>query len=75
FRDVVEGLSSVEGVQIIHQPEELLSTVRRLLEQQTEATRLGEAARTFVIAQQGATEQTVQVLIDLLPLPPLARAA
>jgi hypothetical protein len=44
--------------------------VRRLLADAGERARLGEAARRLVLAQQGATELTVELLTRLIESKP-----
>ncbi len=45
---------------------QLETVVRLLLEDAAERRRLGSAARDFVLGQQGATEQTITLLGQLL---------
>jgi 3-deoxy-D-manno-octulosonic-acid transferase len=75
FRDVVEGLSSQRAIRIIGDAGELVDAVRTLLRAPAEAAAQGAAAREFVLAQQGATERTVSLLMDLLPADGSARPA
>jgi hypothetical protein len=44
----------------------LFSTIRRLVDDPAERTRLGLAAREVVIAHQGATERTAEALLSIL---------
>lgn len=67
FRDVVEGLRSVDGIQVIDSATGLAAAVDGLLTDQTGAERMGRAARGFVEAQQGATRRTLDHLARLLP--------
>ncbi len=67
FRDVVEGLRSCGAITVLGGPNDLATTVRRLLRNRLAAQRQGTAGRTFVLAQQGATDRTLQLLTALLP--------
>ena len=67
FRDVVEGLQFHDGIRILQNSKELTSAVRQLLLNPTAARRQGEAAQAFVLTQQGATDRTLQILVDRLP--------
>ncbi len=67
FRDVVELLLANQAARVVHSPQELTEQVRRLLRFPQEAQTMGNRARSIVLAQQGATEKTVQMLCHLLP--------
>jgi 3-deoxy-D-manno-octulosonic-acid transferase len=69
FRDVVEGLQSRDAICVIDRPDALASAVRELLRDPQRAERQGAAARAFVREQQGATDLTLQLLVELLPPP------
>ncbi len=73
FRDVVEGLRSCRAITVIGGPNELAPAVRTLLCDPDAAQRQGATSRTFVLAQQGAADRTLQLLTALLP-PPLSDA-
>lgn len=62
FKDITESLLSCNAARVIHGPDELKQTLRELLLNPSEATRMGEAARSFVSTQQGATKRTVDLL-------------
>ncbi len=66
FRDVVDRLVGAGGAVQVADAAELESAVRRVLADAGERRRLGSAAREFVLRQQGATEQTVALLDELL---------
>lgn len=71
FRDIVEQLLSRDAAIVVRGPEEMRDTVRRLLKDFGERQRLGNAAREFVLTQQGATRLTLQVIDQALPpVPP-----
>jgi 3-deoxy-D-manno-octulosonic-acid transferase len=66
FKDVTEALLNGNAARVIDGPDQLRETVRDLLQHPEEAHRLGEAARTFVATQQGATKRTVNLMAELL---------
>jgi 3-deoxy-D-manno-octulosonic-acid transferase len=78
FKDIAGRLVEAgAAIQIIN-AEGLETAVRRLLSDRSEREELGNAARQFVFAQQGATERTVDLLdglIDESCLPFRARVA
>ncbi|MDZ4689636.1 MAG: 3-deoxy-D-manno-octulosonic acid transferase [Planctomycetaceae bacterium] len=73
FRDIVEQLLSRDAAVVIRDRDELRETVRRLLRDHTERQRLGDAARAFVLTQQGATRLTLDV-IDAAISAPMCRS-
>ncbi len=73
FRQVVELLLSNSAAEVVHSGEELTATVQRLLTDTALARHRGDAARNLVLAQQGATERTVRMLLDGLPVAKPAR--
>lgn len=66
FRDTVDRLLGERAACQVEDSGELETVVRDLLDNASERRRLGEAARQFVLRQQGATEQTVALLDGLL---------
>ncbi|MCX7407420.1 MAG: 3-deoxy-D-manno-octulosonic acid transferase [Planctomycetales bacterium] len=66
FRDITDALLSLRAARVVAGPTELTAAVRDLLLDQTEASRMGEAARTFVGQQRGATARTVEQLAGLV---------
>jgi 3-deoxy-D-manno-octulosonic-acid transferase len=66
FRDTAERLLAAEGAVQVADEAGLEAVVRRLLKDESDRRRLGEAARSLVLAQQGATERTVALLDGLL---------
>ncbi len=67
FRDITDALLSLRAARVVAGPTELTAAVRDLLLDQTETRRMGEAARTFVGQQRGATARTVEELARLVP--------
>jgi 3-deoxy-D-manno-octulosonic-acid transferase len=67
FRDTANRLIEAGGARVVADADELESAVRELLHHPAERTRLGSAAKAFVLRQQGATERTVTMLGELLP--------
>lgn len=66
FREAARKLVEVGGALQVEDAADLEQTVRRLVDAVVERTLLGRAARSFVLSQQGATEQTVDLLAPLL---------
>jgi 3-deoxy-D-manno-octulosonic-acid transferase len=66
FRDIIAVFRKADALRIVT-PESLTSTVLRLLEDQDERAMLGRRAAEVLRSQQGATERTVNALLDLLP--------
>ena len=66
FKDITEALLSRDAARVVHGPEELVRTLRELLQQPALAERLGKTAREFVAEQQGATARTVDRIAELL---------
>jgi 3-deoxy-D-manno-octulosonic-acid transferase len=62
FRDVVAAFRQAEACIRLEQPSELADVLHTLYENPELCQRLGEKARNVVIAQQGATELTCQLL-------------
>lgn len=62
FRDAVAGLLNSGGAIRVHDEAELEAAVVRLLEDPALRERMGAAARSFVLAQQGATARTLDLL-------------
>ena len=67
FRDITDALLSLQAARVVAGPTELTAAVRDLLLDQTEARRMGEAARAFVGQQRGATARTVEQLAQHVP--------
>ena len=79
FRDIVEQLRARQAVRIVRSENELTDAVRELLRAPSTATELGERAKSYVAAQQGAAARTIGLLLSL-PIrdvndPPQRRAA
>jgi 3-deoxy-D-manno-octulosonic-acid transferase len=66
FRDIVSQLRAVDGAGVVQDEAELKGFVRRVLAQPQWANELGERARQLVLAQQGATARTVELLLPLV---------
>lgn len=77
FKDITQALLSRDAARVIRSSDELLATIRMLLEQPGTARELGQAARQFVAEQQGATAKTVDQIVPLVPIafPGQGRAA
>jgi 3-deoxy-D-manno-octulosonic-acid transferase len=74
FRDTVLRLTEAGGAVEVKDADELGDVVRRFLGDEAERRRLGQAARNLVLAQQGATDRTVDALDRLLSSRPTAPA-
>jgi 3-deoxy-D-manno-octulosonic-acid transferase len=66
FRDTATRLVEAGAAWQVADGADLEAAVRTLLADAPQRERLGKAARTFVLAQQGATEQTVALLGELM---------
>ena len=66
FRDIIDAFRKADALCVVT-PQSLTSTVLWLLDNQDERTRLGHRAAEVLRSQQGATERTVNALLDLLP--------
>jgi 3-deoxy-D-manno-octulosonic-acid transferase len=75
FADTAARLGEVGGACQVADAGELEAVLRRLLDDPARRRRMGEAARNFVLRQQGATERTVALLDDLLCRRAVSRAA
>ena len=65
FRDAVAGLLEVGGAIRIEGEDQLEREAARLLADRDLRERIGSAARTFVLGQQGATERTIELLKEM----------
>jgi 3-deoxy-D-manno-octulosonic-acid transferase len=66
FRDIVAQLLKADGAEVVNSEAGFAAFVRRVLEDPTWASKLGERARELVLSQQGATKRTVDLLLPLL---------
>lgn len=69
FRDVVEHLLEGGAARVVQDQAELLTMVKKLLNEPERARRLGETAQQLVLGQQGATRWTVDAIEGLLRSP------
>ena len=65
FRDVVRMLLAADSARVVCDQEELTAFVAWCLQHPAEAEAMGGRARELVLSQQGATQQTVDVLLQL----------
>jgi 3-deoxy-D-manno-octulosonic-acid transferase len=65
FQDTADRLAQAGGAIQVQDAADLEKVTRRLLADAAERQRLGQAARHFVLQQQGATEQTISLLETL----------
>ena len=66
FRDIIEVFRRADALRVVT-PESLTTTVLRLLQNNEERAALGRRAAEVLRSQQGATERTVNALLELLP--------
>lgn len=66
FRDAAQRLVEAGGAIMIRQPEDLEPTLARLLSDEALRVRRGRAAQELVVAQQGATTRTLDVIDEVL---------
>ncbi len=74
FRDVVAMLLECQGAVVVHSQQELMQFVRRCVHQRDWAKELGQRARKLVLQQQGATQQTANLLVKLMQTSPASAA-
>jgi len=67
FQDVVEELLRRGGARVVNDGPSLADRLIWLLDQPSAASSLGDAARGFVTSRQGASQQTLAMIEDLLP--------
>ena len=67
FKEITEALLSRQAARVVRDPDELLQTLRDLLEHPDQARQMGLIARQFVSEQQGATVRTVDHISRLIP--------
>jgi 3-deoxy-D-manno-octulosonic-acid transferase len=70
FRDIVAALLAADAAVTVHDATELETFVRRCLDDHAFATTLGHHAQSLVRSQLGATRRTVDLLEQVLALPP-----
>ena len=63
FQSIVEPLLAAGGAVVVKDAAALRGTLQELLRHPEQARTLGEAARGFVLSQQGATSRTVDLLL------------
>jgi 3-deoxy-D-manno-octulosonic-acid transferase len=73
FQDVVDALLERGGARVVADGSDLAQRLTELLDDPATAHSLGDAARGLVLARQGATRFTVDVLQELLPIELLER--
>ena len=74
FRDTAKRLVEQKAAVQINDAASLEKAARRLLGDREAREQMGEAARQFVLQQQGATERTLGLLDKLLDRQELLRA-
>lgn len=62
FKDITEALLSQNAARVVRTSDEMRDTIRYLLQSPDEAHRLGDAARSFVASQRGATKRTIDLI-------------
>lgn len=66
FRDIVSQLLAADGAKVVNDRDGFEQFVRHVLEDPEWAEQLGKNARALVLAQQGATQRTVEMLLPLV---------
>ncbi len=66
FRDIIDVFRRADALRVAT-PQSLTATVLQLLENHDERASLGRRAAEVMRSQQGATEKTVNALLELLP--------
>jgi 3-deoxy-D-manno-octulosonic-acid transferase len=67
FPDIVEQLLERDAAVVVHSPAQLSDALERLVSDEALRQEIGQAARDFVLTQQGATARTLAILEELLP--------
>lgn len=76
FKQVVELLLSRDAARTVRTPEALQQFISEMLSSPLEAERMGERAQSLVLSQQGATDRTIELLLQLLsPLASMQQSA
>lgn len=68
FRQIVELLTNQQAVRVLQSPDEFTSFVREMLTNRAAAIELGQRAQQLVLSQQGATQRTVDLIHQNLPV-------
>lgn len=66
FRDVVQMLLASNAAEVVQDGQELLAFWQKCLDDPTFAKQMGDRAQEIVIGQQGATQRTVDWLVELV---------
>lgn len=66
FRQIVELLQSHDAITTVHSAEEMQEFFAKMLRHPEVAAAQGERAREVVLRQQGATDQTISLLLECL---------
>lgn len=66
FKEAVEGLLDRRAAQVVHDASELAGALRAELEHLDSARARGQSARSFVLAQRGATTRTIALIERLV---------
>jgi len=67
FREVYAEMTAAGGAVIVEDAQALAAALRRWLEDPAAALEAGEAGRSVVESNRGATQRTVQAILELLP--------
>lgn len=66
FKDVTELLLSADAARVVNDRDEMSQFVKRMLAETRWAARMGARAQSVVLAQQGAADRTVQLMLGLV---------
>lgn len=67
FKDVVAMLLDADAARVIPSPEAFTQSIRDLLLHQNAAREMGQRAQQLVTCQHGATQRTVELILESLP--------
>ena len=66
FKSTVDGLLSADAARVVEDASELSAFVSQMLKGRDQAEAIGSRARAFVLQHQGAGEQTVDLILEML---------
>ena len=75
FRDIVQSLLECNAAKVVKDQLGLTSLLRAWLTERQSAARQGIAAREFVLSQSGASQKTIDLLLETEELPEVTIAA
>lgn len=67
FRDIAQLFLNQKAAVMVHNPQELKTGIKYLLDNPDKAGELGEAAREVILENQGATLRNIQYIKEIMP--------